>query len=856
MSGPLSTYVQRQLANLLDEHRIVVWYDAQRFFAEILPALTIARTTIIDAGASILRARHDADRLLTKLGSKTEREYTLAQVLIYCPWQRDTRPDYATADPFANYAAIGSTFGDRPQHSPRSLATQALPALEADIAALFEQGSPDLGMVDGLGSRPGAESPLVKKALSTDYPVDCITQLIGNFKPTCDRLDAVEGSAYQLAELLGQYLGWERPANKRKASEIFDRFPQFLLLSEFAFDLPGELPEALGNLPQAAAAKRDIVYHCCDSVRDNSTCRDGYIKCAERLEDELKLKALCADTVALGCRDTFPFEMLTYLRQVQEKALAGELKEAQAIVRSRAASIWRQVAEYNLAWKFAEHALELLRACDDQQGHLPTSGTSVREHVEIYGREDGLWLIDRIQRRLESVATNLVDKEALAPLLEHARKTYRRIIDKEQDCFLSAVKREHWPPDGVRLQKQAWKHMVQPAIDKGERVAFFWVDALRYEMGRDLEEGLHKVGSVSLEYAACVMPTSTPYGMAALLPEADQSWEIIERNGELMPAVAGQALPGVRERLAFISARYGDRQTDLKLSDVLTKTDKVLTKALKDKDILIVRSQEIDAIGEHMDQLNARRSMENVIGDVTRACHTLARIGFQRIVLTGDHGHVLVPEPEIPPGDIISDPAGIWPGRKRRCRIGKATQSVDGAIRFTPNDLGVDAPAEEFWVASGYRVFGGAAPTCYFHEGLSLQEALVPFIVVECQSTNEASGTGNLTLSYRYEQLRNRIFSIKLAYGGSFLAETLVVRVEVYDGPQAKAAQIGTAQECDARDPGTGFIKIEMGQEVQIPLAINAMVDADDFETADIRVLDSATGAKLAGLTLKNGLME
>ena len=59
-----------------------------------------------------------------------------------------------------------------------------------------------------------------------------------------------------------------------------------------------------------------------------------------------------------------------------------------------------------------------------------SSGTSVREHVEIYGREDGLWLIDRIQRRLESVATNLTDREALTPLLEHARKTYRGIIDQ------------------------------------------------------------------------------------------------------------------------------------------------------------------------------------------------------------------------------------------------------------------------------------------------------------------------------------------------------------------------------------------------------------------------------------------
>ena len=52
-----------------------------------------------------------------------------------------------------------------------------------------------------------------------------------------------------------------------------------------------------------------------------------------------------------------------------------------------------------------------------------------------------------------------------------------------------------------------------------------------------------------------------------------------------------------------------------------------------------MRSQEIDALGENVDELTARAAMEGVIGNVARAIRKLASAGIEHFVVTADHGH-------------------------------------------------------------------------------------------------------------------------------------------------------------------------------------------------------------------------
>ncbi len=55
------------------------------------------------------------------------------------------------------------------------------------------------------------------------------------------------------------------------------------------------------------------------------------------------------------------------------------------------------------------------------------------------------------------------------------------------------------------------------------KTAYVWVDALRFEMARELVEVLKEDFDLSLQPAIATMPTITEIGMASLLPKASQS---------------------------------------------------------------------------------------------------------------------------------------------------------------------------------------------------------------------------------------------------------------------------------------------------------------------------------------------
>src|SRR5690606_34308030 len=107
---------------------------------------------------------------------------------------------------------------------------------------------------------------------------------------------------------------------------------------------------------------------------------------------------------------------------------------------------------------------------------------------------------------------------------------YREAAVNLQDAFLAAVQAEGWPPDGAPRQTRIFDDHVTPLLERRERTAFFLVDSLRYEMGRDLGEALIGTGEVEITHAAGVVPTVTGCGMAALMPGADGMLRLVEKD--------------------------------------------------------------------------------------------------------------------------------------------------------------------------------------------------------------------------------------------------------------------------------------------------------------------------------------
>ena len=175
------------------------------------------------------------------------------------------------------------------------------------------------------------------------------------------------------------------------------------------------------------------------------------------------------------------------------------------------------LGERAVLWKAAERCIEFLEAIETCSPHLVDESKVVLDHIAYIDRDHGLWCVDRQQRLVEQGAATCAEDAEIERVVDLCG-VVTEFADQVQTCFLKAVQRDGWPPEGIMRQSQIFDRYVAPVLQDGGKVVYFLADALRYEMGRDLGMTLADTGTVRVEACVSSLPTVTPFGMAALLP--------------------------------------------------------------------------------------------------------------------------------------------------------------------------------------------------------------------------------------------------------------------------------------------------------------------------------------------------
>ena len=843
----LTFHLTKCLLALVEEHRIVVWYDGEDAFRDLVASFRAPACRVVMATDSTLRARREAELVYGKMNESANHAEARANLLIYVPRARGVTPEARQRDPFEGFALAGTAFGDNEAELLQSLARQAMPEQVSEIDRLFAEGHPTLALLNGLESRQ--RWPLIREVLKTESPVDVVAQVLCR-QDRAARVGKVVGCQAEVLRLLKDAFGFDRPAQAKSWKEIQRHLGTYVLLSEFAFDLPGPLPDALSAVLRAEASHKDRILTVCERMRTSDQYRDGYIDLTGRVESDLRLAAVTEGIEDLGVLDTFAFEERQYLARLLRHIEANDLAAACSILNDRQRSIWRYLPERALLWSVAERCVNFLETAAAVERGWRDEASSTKSMVHAYARPASWAELDRRQRLYEQSAAECADDGEVLPLVDACRAKYRSVALQIQERFLSLVCAEGWPPDGVMRHTEVFDRLVAPPLEQRERVAFFLGDGLRFEMGRDLGEALADLGEVETTAVASVLPTTTPCGMAALMPGADGGLSLVESGGDLVPAIGARLLKESPDRMKFLRERYGDRFVDITLGDLLSTSVEKLAKRIGNVELLVVRTQDIDALGESLNLYLARKLMSEMLGEMRRAAGRLAALGYQHLVFSADHGHVLLPE--VLPGDVVAAPPGRWLKSKRRCRLGSGLAETPGSVVVRAADAGIQGPAEEICVPIGFKVF--SAGEGYFHEGVSLQECVLPAVVVRVTTTSTGQGKQEVSISYRNEQFTSRVIGLKLQYAaGGLFEETVRVKVQAHGGTAANARVVGDAADCDARDESTHEVTLKPGIEIPVPVLIEP-----DFSGAfvDIRVTDPMTGQIWARKKLKNALMD
>ena len=834
--NPLHTYLCQQLDGLLSKHRIVVFYDPRSeflaFFNDELEVVGLSGCGLPRVSIQerlIYLARFEGS--LLALRDAVEPIAGLAKpepLLLYLPGvERDRQMSV-----LMELDKAGTTYEPQLRRLARHVLLKQFtdgqidamlrPQISyADIVALLQQ------------SQDGAPSSVLRSMFGGTQSETLLSRWLAD--TSLDASIEAKGAAPELLQLIETRLGLALPPST-SIPGARDKTLRYVLVNEFRGDLQAEPPASLALIPEPTLKEHsERLRAVAEALRSHHA--SSYAELADQLEASLGLAAAAIEAAHLGSIDTFRFEEQALLTYVGETIAAKDYTKALAIVAGRSRSFWvdRQVSR-QAQWEACRLMAELGQQIEQVRPALAKAPNGASQWVELYSADDGWFLVDALQRRLETWVARMDDDPEHPVALECLRRDHEELLKRMADGFTTALRQGGWSVAKVLPQARIHPEVVQTMPG---RVAYVVVDAMRYEMGAELARHLDVARDLTLRPAIAALPTITTVGMAALLPGASASFSLDDVQGRLTACIDGSSMPALNERIKYLKARVPG-VVDLPLGRLLSLSAGKLQSTVAEAALVLVRSQEIDALGENVDELTARSAMESVIGNVARAIRKLAKAGIESFVITADHGHQFSIRKD---DDMKTDnPGGNTLELHRRCWIGHGGSTPPGTVRVSGSELGYDTDLD-FVFPTGLGVFKAGGGLSFHHGSVSLQELVIPVLSLRIPSQSSAAGAAgaDLQLYGLPEAITNRTFGVRLLLAGDlFEAAEVPLRVVLLaDGEQVGQAGMAIGARLD-RD--TGLLHVTRNTEASVGL----MLLRDDCTSVRVVVVDPLTDAVLA----------
>jgi hypothetical protein len=835
---PLYEYIAKQLAERLKARKVVVWYDVRREFAPFIAELRGgARTT--DEAVPVTVSGTTA-RLTEYDGSMFELRRVVEPfvcgdepaecIIIYVPGcERDRQGSV-----LMELEKAGDCYEPQLKRLARNLLRQRYTDGVIDEMLAPERVSYE-DLARASSDTSSTEPPSVLKSIF--HSTSGNDGIIAAWLSSCERDGEIEAkeATRELVKLVRSKLGLELPddAALPKLRSITLRYG---LAGEFRCDLSGAPPSVLDAIPapktkDEEAAVRELAHQL------RTKFADVYSEMADRVEAELGLRDAAVPASTLGSIDTFRFEERVLLAHCGDLVAAKKFDDALEIIGRREHCFWldRDVGR-KAQWEACRRMAELGSLGATVRAAVGKSGGDANAWIGAYAAKDGWFRLDQAQRRLEAWVANLDDEPQERPL-GVVRGVYEDACRAMADGFTKALVAAKWTVSPSLHQTRIYSEIVS---EQPKPVAYFFVDAMRYEMGVELSERLPKSVEVSVRAAICALPSITPIGMAALQPGASSSFSVVEQGGTLGAKIDDAFLPDLTARKKFTASRVPNL-ADIALDELLSLQPSKLAKKIAGAQVVVVRSQEIDHAGERGFTFQARQVMDTVIDNLARAIRKLAAAGVEHCVLTADHGHLFFPS-DRDESMRIDAPGGDQIELHRRCWIGRGGATPTGCVRVPASALGYDSDLD-FVFPLGSGVFKAGGDLAFHHGGPSLQEMVIPVVTVRMKvQEQERSRSGPVTAAGLPDAVTNRIFSVTIQLDGknlSLFSTELVVRPLLISAGK-QVGGVGMAIDGDF-DRATGCVKLQAGK----PVTVAFLLSDESAPSLRIVIQDPTTDAEL-----------
>jgi len=833
----IEDYIKNQVFEKRLDQRVLVVYDPERRYRDLCLSMSDKDTVVVDSTESSIESREVAVETIAgfnKGGTK---------MLVYVPAAVPTDDEAKQRDPFSVYGACGAVFPEGDGDSYLSLCLKAKPDHQPEIRQAFEQdANPSFDVINGIGG--GLQWPTLRSLLKVESSPEIISALM---VPEAFQLEGLENNEAWISEakqLLLQVLGLKLTTRGKKFKTINEEIWRFVLFSEFVFDLPVELPETLATVPKANPSARIIIESLCDGLRQDLRKQDEYIQQAEQIEKDLNLQQLCQSIEDLGVRDTFPFEERTFLQMAIKAVDSNDVDLLNEILSRHKNSIWTNKGESQTQWDLVTAAKKLIEACGDLLRQLPEHCNNQNALIEFY--LSNLREADRLQREFEQAVSDYWNEQGLLnPVISQTRRQYRQLAEKVQRLFTKQLVDVGWPPEGRLYNADVFDEIVAPKLQaSGQRVAYLMVDALRFELGLELEKQLKDEFEISLKPAFACLPSITLVGMASLLPGASKLLTLKKKDKSIEPMLGEEPVSTVSQRMNVFVKRYGSRFAEMRVNDFVRNNHQFDSSV----ELAVLRSIEIDSQFENEPE-TAPSAMLGALKRIRVAISMLQSQGFNQVVVATDHGFFINNQAES--GDVCPKPAGDWFLTHERIALGSGNAN-DHHFAMPSNQAGVRGDFSH--IAGPNTMAAYSKGKLYFHGGASLQECVVPVMEVKLKKLAQPSlQQAEVKLIYKKGAKtitsRRPVIEVQLIGTDMFSqAESFEILIEA----QRKGGEVvGEAKVGGVVNAATRTVSLQYGESQKVTLIMD-----EDFEgTFEIKALNPNTLAEYAKIKLKTDYM-
>jgi uncharacterized protein (TIGR02687 family) len=394
-------------------------------------------------------------------------------------------------------------------------------------------------------------------------------------------------------------------------------------------------------------------------------------------------------------------------------------------VQQRRESYW--YARFADLYEALESAAGFIKALDAAELGMQSLADGYRRYHQSWHRLD--FHYRKFIRHLRAAGQASLMSELTQQIENLYVNNYLLPINERWQAFVDGA--ERWEvPDAV-AQRDFFARWVQPYLDKDFRICVVISDALRYEIGAELQRRIlgEDRFDCRLEPMLAQLPSYTQLGMASLLP--NQRLSLLPAKGAPIE-VDGISATGTANRDKILKNALDGQAEALLYEQVMDMHRDDLRERIKAARVLYIYHNQVDRVGDKRDsEGQVCQAAEDAQEDLLKMVKKLTGNNVANILITADHGFIYqnrkLEESDFsstaPEGELIFH-------QDRRFVTGRSLKDAPGFKRYSTAQLGLEGELEVQVSKSINRLRLKGSGSRFVHGGATLQEVVVPVLAI------------------------------------------------------------------------------------------------------------------------------